>query len=107
MALSGLHVTCGFAGEPRGSASSIPLLGAAVWSETMANPGTTTMEAPPAPSMPALAGRPVFSVRASADAWIAVGPNPDAAAGPRRYLAANTDFDFFVEPGHKLAWTAA
>lgn len=104
VASSGIALRVERGHEASGSAPSIPFLAAAVWSETIAAPTTTKQTAPAAPTVSATVGRPVFSFRSSADARIAFGPNPDATAGPRRYLAANMDLDFFEEPIHKLAW---
>ncbi len=52
-------------------------------------------------------GDPIFYLRSSQDAWVAIGPTPDASNGPRMLLAANTDFGLYVDPGDKLAWLPA
>ncbi|ALN73519.1 hypothetical protein [Aureimonas sp. AU20] len=113
MALSGLHVACGFVGgygrSQAGSVASssiavIPLLSKAVWSETLASAATTTSSAPAGGNG---AGAPVFTIRSSIDAWVAIGVAPDATIGPRRLIPAGTDVHLFVDSGDKLAWVAA
>ena len=105
MALSGLHVAFGYAGSPAPGGMDVTALSRnTVASETLTNPGATTITAPAG----ALElGQAVASLRCSVDAWIAIGPNPNASANPRRYLSANTDFDIFVFAGDKVAWAAA
>ena len=105
MALSGLHVVCGYAGgRTPNTPFPLPLPASAAWSETLAVAGSTTNKAP---GNDATFGQPMMSVRSSVDAWVAMGENPNATSGPRRYIAANTDYDFFVNTGDKLAWIAA
>lgn len=110
MAFSGLHVACRYAGGPGWGRDPMPVAGAPVWSENMASAATTTNTVPGATtddSYGGVLGQPIFSVRASADAWIAIGATPNASTGARLFVAANTDYDVFVKPGDKLAWIAA
>lgn len=105
MALSGLHVACGYAGgRTPNTPFPLPIPSPAAWSETLASAGTTTNVAP---GSDATFGQPLMSVRCSIDAWVAMGASPNATTGPRRFIAANTDYDFFVNTGDKLAWIAA
>jgi len=109
MAFSGVHITCGFTGftsDKFPQQRRIALLGTAVWSETMSSPGTTTHASPYEDE---LAGEPVFSLYSSADIYFAIGPNPDATNGTRRFLQANTPMDIFGDRagGEKVAWVLA
>lgn len=111
MAISGVHIACGFAYASGG----VSLFGAA-WSQTMANPGTTgKTAAAPAVGGNKPTGMPVlcFEVRADRDIWVAIGATPDASqangegqqarlpipSGETRYIPCTA--------GDKLAWTAA
>ena len=71
--------------------------------------GITAFGGPSALNLPAGVGgvAPAFEVSAVADTFVAIGQNPDAAAGPRTLVRAGTDRPFFCQPGDKLAWTAA
>ncbi len=102
MALSGLHVVCGFAGVPSANRSVQPVLNNIQWSEAPASATPTTRTAPGSES-----GTPVFRIRTSADAWVAVGNSPVATTNPRVFVAAGADYDLGVSPGDKLAWVAA
>ncbi len=109
MAFTGVHITCvftGFTSDKFPQQWRIALLGTAVWSETMASPGTTTHSSP---YEDGLAGEPVFSLYSSADIYFAIGTNPDATNGPRQYLQANTPTDIFGDRagGEKVAWILA
>jgi hypothetical protein len=105
MALSGLHVTAGYAGPSyRRDKGVNSLLGRIVSSETLATAGTTTLVAPlDSEAM----GLPIFRIQASADSWIAIGKAPNASTGPRTLIRANEEYDVYVEPGDKLAWIGA
>lgn len=104
MALTGLVVVAAYAGSSVSRHLSQPIMGRIAWSETLATPGTTTNVAPPNRDDN---GQPFVRLRCNVDAWVAVGKAPNAAASPRIALAANTDFDMFVDPGEKVAWIAA
>ena len=104
MALSGLHVVAGYAGSSSQRHLSQPLLGRIKWSETLATAGTSALGAPENSDRE---GQPVFRLRSSADAWIAIGRTPNASASPRLAIPANTDIDIFVEPGERVAWVPA
>jgi len=77
-----------------------------VWRQTMASPDTTSRASP---CEDQLAGEPVFSFYSSADIYFAIGPNPDATNGTRRFLTANTLIDIFGDRGggEKVAWILA
>src|SRR4051794_3066466 len=102
MALSGLHVACGFIGETRRYDTS-SLFGHVAWAQTLGSPGTTAQAAPASGAL----GDPVFQVRASADAYVAAAPSPDASSGARIFVPANETVTLYVSPGDKLAWVAA
>jgi len=103
MAFSGLHVVCGFAGVPSANRSVQPVLNNIQWSEAPASATPTTRAAPGGGDN----GGPIFRIRTSADAWVAVGNNPVATTNPRVFVAAGADYDLGVSPGDKLAWVAA
>ncbi len=108
MALSGTHIACGYYGTPfnKGPTPVPTLLSTLVWSQTMANPGTTTNAAPGAKKD---YGPLIFEVYASADIYVSYGAPSviDAASGARVFVPATTVCDFLVQPGDKLAWTTA
>lgn len=106
MAFSGLHVACGYAGATSLRESGLSLLGKVVWAQTMVSAGATTNSAP---AVSDAAGQPIFTVRASADSFVAIGPAPDAsqANGPRIFVPAGERVEFYAQPGDKLAWVAA
>lgn len=76
MALSGVHVTCCYAGNTDSPDQSYPLVGKILFSQTMASAGTTTQSAPVVDTT----GRnnPLFQVYGTADFYVAIGPTPDA-----------------------------
>ena len=105
MALSGLHVSLHYVGGEGFGKDNLPIPSEALASETMASAATTAMVV--AGSDPVFKGRPMYRVRSSADAWVSTGVQPNASASPRALIAANTDYDFFVKIGHRLAWILA
>jgi len=104
MALTGLHVACGFAGSMSQRYTSKALLGKLVWSEAPAS-GVTSTNAAPASSD--VAGDPVFRINAAADSWVSIGKTPDATTGTRFLVRAGSDYDVYTQPGDKLQWIAA
>lgn len=104
MALSGTHVTAAYAGPLYNRSFVAPILGKVIWSETMASAGTTALGAPPAREG---AGMPIFRVQSSSDIFVAIGAAPNASSGPRTFVRAGEEFDFYAEPNDKLAWIAA
>jgi hypothetical protein len=103
MAFSGLHVAAGYIGQQRRFDSS-SLFGHVAWSATLPSPGMTTQVAPASGEL----GDPVFAIRASADAYAAAGPSPDASSGqPRTFVPVGETVYMYVAPGDKLAWAAA
>lgn len=114
MALSGLTVTCAYAGlddDERANAvnsgvglPALELLNRASWSEEPASNTATTNSAN---SQGEIFGKPVFRIYSSADAWVSVGPSPDPSASPRYFVAANQYYDILVNNGDKLRWIAA
>lgn len=101
MALTGVHVECCVAGQHFGKADN-PVLGAPVWTETLATEGTTTEAAPSG------SGPYVFRVTASAACYVTIDTGtPDSSDDPRHYVPAEMPMDFVAAPGAKLDWTAA
>jgi hypothetical protein len=51
----------------------------------------------------------VFSLLSSQDAYVAIGSNPGATNGSRRFIPANTQFGVFGDRqgGEKVAWILA
>src|SRR6266404_2030618 len=107
MALSGVHIA--FGGCSIGIYNGLgqpTLLGECSASETLANAGTSTITAPPVQG--GIKGQPTLSISASAAIFYAVGTNPDATNGPRRYMdPVFGREDIFCSPGDKFAWIAA
>ena len=97
MALSGIHIVC-TAVTAGHSLGSLPV--GASWSETQSSPGTTTN------SLSVSTGS-LIRVRASQDCYVAIAKVPDATNGPRFFVAAATDYDFYGNPGDKVAWALA
>lgn len=104
MALSGIHVTCGYAGPLTRRDAAVGILGKRVWSETLSSASTTTNAAP---ANHDAAGEPMFQVYASTDAFIALGKSPNASTGARVFVPAATRVGVYAEQGDKLAWVAA
>ncbi|QCL95252.1 hypothetical protein CFBP7129_00840 [Agrobacterium tumefaciens] len=102
MAFSGLHVVCAYAGASFMRDREQTVLGKVQWSESPATGVTTTNHAPP--PLDETTGQPVFRIRTSSDAWVSVGPEPNATSGTRFLVPANIDFDIYVEAGDKLQW---
>jgi hypothetical protein len=102
---SGTHIACGYVYAP----GEVALMGKIAWSETQASPGTTTNVAPDNPTTIGShgTGKTAFEISASVDIWVAIGPTPDATAGPRVLVRGGTDRNLFCRPGDKLAWIAA
>lgn len=103
MAFAGLHIVQGYAGGAGANSSIQALISNPQWSETLATAGTTTNAAVAGGGT----GRPIFRLRSAADAYVAVGPSPDATTGTRYAIPADTDYDVFANPGDKVAWIAA
>jgi len=106
MALAGLHVVAGYAGNKGFNGSTQALLGRITWSETMAVAGTTAT-GNVAPANDQTNGMPMFRIRAAADSWVAIGAAPNATTGNRVLVPANTDYDLYATPGDRVAWIAA
>ncbi|MBC2773426.1 hypothetical protein J5N58_08175 [Rhizobium cremeum] len=106
MAFAGLHVTTGYVGPSYGRnlIKGAALLTRITGSESLASGGTTTLVAP---ADHEVMGPPIFRVQAAADSWVAIGPSPNASTGARTLCRAGEDYDFFAEPGWKVAWVAA
>lgn len=103
MAFVGLNVLQGYAGGAGGNNTVQSLISNPQWSETLEAPGETTNSAIGGSGT----GRPVFRFRSEVDAFVSVGPTPDATNGTRYAVPANTDYDVFANPGDKVAWTTA
>lgn len=104
MALSGLHVECGYAGGPGLQQALIPTNGKLLWSQTLVSGQQTTT---PVPGPDQKLGAPILSCRASADMFFAIGRNPDPINGPCRLVRAGTGFEVFPKPGEYLACLTA
>ena len=106
MALSGLHITCGYASSSSHRHLGLPLLGKVVWAQTMTEAGITEHAAP---SGNDTRGAPMFQVRSSVDAFVSPDPTPDASSAnsKRIFVPAGERVEFYAEPGDKLAWVAA
>ncbi|GJD51759.1 hypothetical protein OPKNFCMD_4517 [Methylobacterium crusticola] len=106
MALSGFHVCCALVNIQHGPG----LMGAVQWGETLSSAGTTTNTAPNLNLSPtALNGGFLnFELRSSVDAFVAIGPTPNAGSGGARfYLPANETRNVFCGGGDRVAWIAA
>ena len=105
MALSGVHVTCCYAGNTDNPSQSYPLVGKILFSQTMASAGTTDQAAPAL----TITGRnnPLFQVYGSADFYVAIGPTPNASGTERAFVPAYTMREFYCAQGDKLAWVLA
>lgn len=112
MALSGVHLVfgqCDFdtvANTPLiGQPAQATLLGKALASQTMSGAGTSTISAVAPTNGSKL---PVCSIMASAAIFYAVGKNPDATSGTRRYFDPSFGpLDFYCDVGDFFAWIAA
>lgn len=102
---SGVHILCGFV-DTTGEAS---LLGQFVWSQTMASAGTTTRAAPTRGDNDFARGGAdlCFEIAAGVDAFVAIGPTPDATAGARMLVRGGDTRNVLCDPGDKVAWVAA
>ena len=110
MALSGVHIACGFIGGSRFYQGESDLVRKPSWSQTMATAGTTSQAAPDnghRPGMGADLGQPSYEIRSSLDVFVAIGPTPDATSGARLFVAAGETRNVFCDVGDKLAWVAA
>ena len=104
MALTGLHVSAGYAGSATHRYASAKILGRQLWSQTLATAGTTANTAPASRDTE---GDPIFQIAASVDAFVAIGPNPDATNGARIFVRANTDWTAYAQQGDRLSWVPA
>lgn len=110
MALSGVHVACGYVGDEGQRDTVVTLARAPVWSQTMAAAGTTASSAP---KKDRGLGSPCFEIRASKDVYVAIGaaPNASGTSGTgqtaRVFIPANETRNLFCAPGDKLAWVDA
>lgn len=108
MALSGLHVACCYGGA-HGNQYLLPILSRPVWSENLTVAATTSRSA--TSSGTGRSRQAVFRVNSAVDAWISIGPTPDASndtyPNARAFIQAYMPYDFTVESGDKLAWIAA
>lgn len=105
MALSGVHVACGYVGGAGRNLQVQALMKKPVWSETLAAAGTTTNVAPT--SVDQSVGDPCFEIRSSLDVFVAISSGPNATTGARLFVPANETRNVFCAPGDKLAWIAA
>lgn len=103
MALTGVHVTCAYAGIDGFEDIKPALIKNPAWSESP-NTGTATSNAVPNAGAD---GSAVLRVDASADSYVSIGPAPNASQSPRYFVRAGVPYDFGAKAGDKLAWVAA
>lgn len=103
MALSGVHVTCAFAGVDGFEDLKPALIKSPAWSESPASGTATTNLVPNSGTN----GSAILRVDASADSYVSIGPAPNASQSPRYLVRAGVPYDFGANPGDKLAWVAA
>ena len=106
MALTGVHIACGFAGNNENPSLSYPVMGQVFWSQTMATAGTAAQSASPSGET----GRSsiMFEIDCAADVYVAIGQKPDPVNGPRRFFAAaDGKAHWYCQPGDRLAWVLA
>jgi hypothetical protein len=107
MALSGVHVACGYAGGVAKGGAPMPVIRKPVWSES---PASNTPSTNAAPANDAASGDPLFAISTSAAIYVSIGLSPNASVSPRIYVRANDTSDpypVYVSPGDKFAWVAA
>lgn len=103
MAFSGVHVACLFVGGVRGS--GLELAGKIAWSNKTLAANTASAAAP---DVSRISGVPSFEVSsATADLFVAVGPNPTDPSAPVVLVRAGTDRNIICDPGDKLAYSLA
>lgn len=102
MAFTGIHVVCAFLGSNSPASTTDALLGRPIWSEKMTSAGTGNKVVPPAE----FKGDAVLHIRAAADAYVAIGPTPDAVSGPASIIVPAGEFvSLYAKAGDKFAWT--
>lgn len=105
MAFDGLHVVCAYAGARFMRDKNQSVIGKINWSESPAAGVTTANRAPP--PLDETTGQAVFRIRTAGDAWVSVGPEPNATTGARIFVPANIDYDIYAEGGDAIQWVAA
>lgn len=105
MAFSGMHIVFGYAGSNTNRNTGAELL-TPVASENLTSAGTTTKAAPPASGA---LGQPMVQLRAAADSWASIGPNPNAANDTvvRVLVPAGQPVEVYCNPGDRVAWASA
>lgn len=104
MALTGIHVTCAYAGIDGFEDIKPALIKGAAWSESPASATPSTNAVPQAGAD----GSAVLRVDAAADCYVSIGSSPNAAQSPRFFVSASKGpYDFGAKPGDKIAWVAA
>lgn len=97
-------VTAGYVGMISNRFLTLAIPSKAVWSEEKTLPSTSTGVAPPPIGD---SGDPTFTVWFPVDTIIAIGPAPDAAAGGRYFVPANTERTYYAQAGDKISAAAA
>lgn len=101
MAFSGVHVVMNYGVIPnRGENANA---GKMRWSETMLAEGMTALRATPSSG----GESSFFSIYTSDDIYISIGPNPNAAISPRRFVPAGELWNEPCVDGDRLAWVLA
>lgn len=107
MAFAGVIVSQVFVGVNGADGTAPAIVSKPTQSESIAAPGTTTMVATKGTRDAVLRdGQPCFVYVAAADAYVAIGPTPDASASPRRLAKAGVEYTVGVAVGDKLAYIA-
>ena len=102
MAFAGIHLAC-FWATAADQAGLAALPGDLIFSETLSADGAFTYTVPNYTG----AVRPMIRVRSTVDRWFSYGNSPNASTGKRTFIAANTDYDFYVQSGYTFACVSA
>lgn len=104
MAVPAFTITAAYAGSSTARDKSQAVLGALVWQEAPSTGVASTNIAPPVTDGQ---GQAIFRARATADSWLSYAKVPNSTGPVRVLVPANTDSDFYPEPGDKFMWQAA
>lgn len=109
MAFTGFNVIVGYADRPLTEGASQAILGAIEFSEFLAANTPSTNSVPALNSFAAgYAPRPIMRLFHNQDIIVDIGPSPDPAASPKRFVVpGGTPYDKYVQPGDKVAYILA
>lgn len=104
MALDGVLISFGYT-----NVQSPGLLTHVAWTEQLAAPGTTSQAAEDEYEAIRTQGSAVrcFEIAASADAFVSVGPTPNAATGPRILVRGGETRNLLCKGGDRVTWALA